>query len=335
MSKDDIIAFIKSFAAEFNLFDTSAREVIKKLEDKFEALKKEDDEQKMLNNQLREKVEEFTKEVEKLRNNESEYIKIKGEYGEARRKIEQLQAELISKGKTISNNEKQIGTFNENIQNKSEVFKVEESKLKKQIERQKKIIDEMRQENEKCTLEKAAEAAKYSQEKTELKKSLATSERTILHLRNEKGILETNQLYLKKKLDKIEKKVTSKETQTEDILASKIDPQLDNKGLHTKLQEELHIASKHSINLMNELKQIQSKYSQLQELNSQLKKIDNERSKLFEQIEKEKAILIKENLDLRKRREQAMSEISKLTQKVQKKAPKAKYLSAAVYYLLS
>jgi DNA repair exonuclease SbcCD ATPase subunit len=341
MSKGDIIAFIKSYVAEFSLFATSARELIKKVEDRSEVLKKEDEEQKMLNNQLKENIEELTKEIEelikeieKLRSNESEIIRIRGEYEDAKKHIEQLKAELIAKSETITNNEKQIETLSVSIQNNSETFKVEETKLKKQIERQKGIIEEMRQENEQCALEKASEANKHSQEKTELKKALSISERTISHLRNEKSVFEANQLYLKKKLDKVGNKVITKETQTEDILVPKVDGVLESEGLNTRLQEELHVANKHSVSLTNELKLVQSKYAQLQGLNSELRKQNSEKTKLLEQIEKEKAGLMKENIDLKKRREQAMSEISKLTQKVQKKVSKPKYFSAAVHYFL-
>eukprot|EP00826_Nyctotherus_ovalis_P035382 TRINITY_DN3038_c0_g2_i10.p1 TRINITY_DN3038_c0_g2~~TRINITY_DN3038_c0_g2_i10.p1 ORF type:complete len:239 (-),score=49.98 TRINITY_DN3038_c0_g2_i10:536-1252(-) len=234
-----------------------------------------------------------------------------------------------------------MAAFSESLQNNNEVFKVEENKLRKQIERQRSIIEEIRQENEQLALEKVSEATRFSQEKTELKKALAISERTISHLRNEKSALEASQTYLKKRLDKVGHKVYSKETQTEVADGeAKAGVPLESKEFQSRLlqkEEELHMANKHSVVLMNELRHVQERYSQLQELNSELRRSSNDRTKLLEQIEKEKACLMRENIDLKKRREQAMSEITKLNQKVQKKTAKAKagpkYLSAAVHSL--
>ena len=99
-------------------------------------------------------------------------------------------------------------------------------------------------------------------------------------------------------------------------------------------QDKLNTANHYSIELSTELKSLQLKYSKLQKQNSEFEKKESERTNLIKSIENEKVVLIKENADLKKRRELAMNEIKKLNEQISKKGPKSKggprNMSAAV-----
>ena len=102
---------------------------------------------------------------------------------------------------------------NEEIVGISELEEIR--KLNKQIERQKDLIEKIRQNYDKLLLLKTTEANSFSQERIELKKSIVVSEKTINHLMTEKSSMQSQLKILQGKLDKNSRKLTSVETQTE------------------------------------------------------------------------------------------------------------------------
>ena len=335
MSKDDLINFIKTYSSEYHIFSTELKDANKNLEEKLELLKKECEEQKEMNKNHKQENINLNKELESFHSLKVENEQVRKELEAANGIIIKQQAEIKTNHNAIAESDKMIAKLNAGLISNNDVFKVEENKLKKQIERQKGVIEEMRMEQEALALEKANEANKFSQEKTELRKAIAISERTISHLMKEKSLYEARNSHLQAKLDKTSSKVFSKETQTEYIEMTNI-KSIEDKEKLIMQQDKLNTANHYSIELSTELKSLQLKYSKLQKQNSEFEKKESERTNLIKSIENEKVVLIKENADLKKRRELAMNEIKKLNEQISKKGPKSKggprNMSAAVIY---
>ena len=370
MSKDDLIAFIKLYATEHSAFAASWKEYQKKVEEKFEAAKKEEEECKAikaymdkcqeqlklltedndktigLNNELKDKVSELEKALAEANENpKTSPEKQNAELEEKQNQIVQLQEEISKKDDLIMNYEKKFEEFEEGSQDAFGKWKISEdkvTKLEKMIEKQKKEMEEIRKENENLALERASETNTFAQERAEFKKTASISEKIIAHLTKEKAALESKLSVLQDKADKAIKKTISKETQTESSAAASAEKEIHGETdaigkIKAKLlqkEEELHTANNYAASLLQELKKMQDKFIQLQSRDSILDKLLDEKTKAGQQAEREKGALAQENAELKKRREMAATEITKLTQQITRRSSKpreaGRHLSEAV-----
>eukprot|EP01022_Parablepharisma_sp_SALTPOND_P028513 TRINITY_DN71082_c0_g1_i1.p1 TRINITY_DN71082_c0_g1~~TRINITY_DN71082_c0_g1_i1.p1 ORF type:complete len:523 (+),score=83.11 TRINITY_DN71082_c0_g1_i1:725-2293(+) len=369
MSRDDLIAFIKLYATEQSAFSASCKEYQKKVEERLEAAKKDEEELKSLkiyvdkcqeqlkllteendktiglNNDLKDKVAELEKEVVELRAFKESVDSSQLGMDPKQKIIEQLQSDVKKKDELILNYEKKFEEFEEDTQDATGKFKAAEDrvvKLEKQVEKQKREMEEIRKENENLAFEKASEASTFSQDRIEFKKAASIAEKTISHLTKEKNSLEAKLALLQEKVEKSTKKGLAKETQTETSFTEDKGNHItgDEKSrLKSKLlqkEEELYTANNYSASLLQELKKMQDKFNQLQARDVGIERLLDEKVKMYQQLEREKNALLEENIELRKRRELAVSEITKLTQQISRKNTKpreaGRHLSEAVRF---
>eukprot|EP00826_Nyctotherus_ovalis_P039558 TRINITY_DN3812_c0_g5_i2.p1 TRINITY_DN3812_c0_g5~~TRINITY_DN3812_c0_g5_i2.p1 ORF type:complete len:373 (-),score=149.93 TRINITY_DN3812_c0_g5_i2:494-1612(-) len=371
MTKEDLIAFIKSYASEFGVFSDSCREYHRKAEERLESAAKNEEELKALqaymeksqsqlqalnenndksitlNNDLQNRVRDLSSELSVYKEvNE----KLQADVQDKKTKIEKLEEELRKKEELIAHYDKRFDELEEGAQSSAQKITSSEEKivkLEKFVERQKKELEDLMRDNESITLKKISNTNEFAQEKVELKKAIAVAERTIGHLIKEKHSLELKYGLLQRKLDKTGMKSLSKEVQTDDsdyksgttllLEASKEEAGKLSSRLLMK-EEELHAAKEFAKSLLEELGKMRHKLDATQEQNTMNEKRLEETQALSKKLEEEKDILAKENQDLRRRREQATIEMIKLRQNITRKSSKArsgsKTASQAVNLLL-
>jgi chromosome segregation ATPase len=354
MSKEDITAFIKLYVSEFGAYSESCKEYYKKAEEKLEIAKKNEEDLKGLQaymekvqgqlqalNENNDKSITFSNELQNCVRELSEEVKsckelnerLEKELEEKKLKVDKLEEEMKKKNELIEQYEKRFDELEEGAQNSAQKMNSSEEKvlkLEKLVEKQKKELEDLMRDNESIALKKVSNTNEFAQERLELKKAITVAERTISHLIKEKNCLELKYGLLQRKLDKTSIKYLSKETQTDTGSAKTNDINLSNgeagrlnKRLVQK-EEELKTAKEFAHSLSEEFAGVQQKLQRMQEQKTMSEKQLEEVQKILKRIEGEKGILMKENSDLKRRREQANSEITKLTQKITRKSSKVR-----------
>jgi len=345
---------------EHQNYANSVKEYIKKSENSLEQAKKDEEELKSLkifmeksqeqlkllteendkniniNNELKEKISELEKELEDSKASKETLAQSQSDIESKIKSVEQYQIELKKKEDLILNYEKKFDDLEESEQQAYEKQKNAEekaTKFEKTMEKMKKEMDEIRKENENLAFERATENNLFSQERLDFKKAVQISEKTIVHLNKEKTSLETKIIDLQNKLDKAAKKLQTKEIQTDisgSISDNKSGENPENDALtkiKTKLlqkEEELHTANQYSSSLLQEVKKLQEKIAELQENSTNFEKKFTEQTQKLTNLETINQKLISENAELKKRREMAVMEITKLTEQISRKGGVAK-----------
>ena len=354
MTKEDLVVFIKSYTTEFAKFFESCndyhnnvetklkvansneeelkslRVYMEKSQKQLQALSESNDKSIDLNNELQNKVLDLNNEITK---HKTEVSELQNKLEELNKEKEKLMTDIKKKDELIVEYDKKFDEFEEGAQNSQDKSKTTEEKaekLEKIVEKQKKEIETLRRDNENMALEKITDINEFAQEKIELKKAISISEKNIAHLTREKNSLELKYGLIQRKLDRYNLKCCNKEVQTEssDIGDDKSYTRKDEDTKFTSKfmlkEEELKAAKAYINSLSEELNKVQAKLEKVQNVNSEYERKLQESEILLKQIKEEKELLAKQNQDLNRRREQATSEISKLTEKVNRRSSKGR-----------
>ena len=349
MSKEKVVEFIKSYVSEFAIFFESCKDYqvkteeklavakkdknelqelkisLEKLQEQFKTLNENNDIAITLNNDLQKKVLKYNEEID---NYKDLVDKLNNELGDSKKTVKELMDDSKEKDKIILQYKHQSNQLEEKDKGSFEKVKSLEEKLiklEKITEKQKKEIESLRKDNETLSFEKISDFNGFNQQKLELKKAVSANEKAISHLTREKNSLEIKYGLLQRKFDKMGAKTASKEVQTDACSnnTTKEDNTKDTGKLKQK-EDELRKVREYSLSLAEELRQVQEKLNKMQGGNSEVEAKLEECMMELKKVENEKQLLIKENKDLKRRREQASLEISQLNQKINRKSSKVR-----------
>lgn len=244
------------------------------------------------------------------------------------KKIRELQNEVVNLKQIVSNSKKTIGQLEENIKQKDKIMIEYDERFDLMEERTQDVkgmsevhllklqkeIEALRKENEELLLNKQKEANALMQERINNKKSLMILEKNIDCLFNEKAILENKLKNERMEIEKTSRRCISREVQTDNI---KI-----NEGNSTQLirrEQEIDNIQRYANSLKNDRDQAIEKLANANKKIEELKITLDERIIEVKKLQSENNLLKFENMDMKKRREAAITEIKKLNQQLKKK----------------
>ncbi|MDR3582455.1 MAG: hypothetical protein P4L67_04250 [Candidatus Pacebacteria bacterium] len=307
----------------------AVKSYVEKLEQRLKELTEENNKTIDQSNDMRGKMAELQKELDESRA-EKQRMVFAQQDGQTKA-ADQLSGELKKKDEIIINYEKKFEEMEEAEQNALMKTKQAEDKIAKvegMMERVKREMEEVRKENERLALERASEANTFMQERIEFKKAISVSEKTIMHLMKEKMAFEGRFTQEKERNERYSKKMMNKEVQTETeespkkSLSTEEDPVERLKAKLLQKEEELHTANNYSGSLLQEFKKMQERLTQSLQRCSDLEKAVDDKAKAVQHAERENVKLNEMVADLKKRRESAASEITKLTQQMARRTSK-------------
>eukprot|EP01022_Parablepharisma_sp_SALTPOND_P004103 TRINITY_DN1179_c0_g1_i1.p4 TRINITY_DN1179_c0_g1~~TRINITY_DN1179_c0_g1_i1.p4 ORF type:complete len:530 (+),score=59.40 TRINITY_DN1179_c0_g1_i1:19181-20770(+) len=284
-----------------------------KLQEQHRQMVEENDTTITLNNELKAKISELTKELNGLKEKLEEVDTLKQSLTASQKTIDHLRDTIKKKDKIIIEYDDKFEQLEEQMQNAIGERRTTQSKastLDLQLGKLQREIEELRKENESLLLSKEKEASIIAQERLDNKKAFGVLEKNIAHLSKEKAELEQQLNGEKPKIER-SKKYSSREVQTVCDLKRPEDFSIKEKLVQR--EDESIKVQKYAASLKEELDQTVEKLSITGQKMTELKRYLESKEAECESTKTEIANLKAENAELKKRREAAATEINKLT----------------------